>query len=259
MSVALAVVGGAAAWALSGLPGAPAACLPDGCDCEAVGPGPIRQPANAWSSLALAVAGAASLASPHRWGLTGLAAGGALVAAGVAAFLAHAGLTAWAARLDGIGVAVLVGALAVWRWWSQFLPPPPPGGGGAPGAARRGARFCLSRRKPVEARPAPAGRGGGKDAPEANRTPALLLAPSRRAGRGQVTWLAWLLLALAGLFWLLGRTGGPWCRPDALLQAHAAWHLLAAAAIFLWLHNRRPRGRLPSGWKRVHGCSRPER
>jgi hypothetical protein len=29
----------------------------------------------------------------------------------------------------------------------------------------------------------------------------------------------------------LGRTGGPWCRPRSLAQPHAAWHLLAAAAV----------------------------
>ncbi len=34
---------------------------------------------------------------------------------------------------------------------------------------------------------------------------------------------------------VLGRTGERWCRPDSLLQPHAAWHTLSAAA--LW--NRR--------------------
>ncbi|MGH8978237.1 MAG: hypothetical protein ACRDV7_09205, partial [Acidimicrobiia bacterium] len=30
---------------------------------------------------------------------------------------------------------------------------------------------------------------------------------------------------------LFGRTGGPLCRPDSVLQAHAAWHVLTAAAV----------------------------
>jgi hypothetical protein len=45
-----------------------------------------------------------------------------------------------------------------------------------------------------------------------------------------------------------GRTGRPLCRPDSPLQAHAAWHVLSAAAV--WLRTRRaapvgvsPRGR----------------
>ena len=34
---------------------------------------------------------------------------------------------------------------------------------------------------------------------------------------------------------LLTRTGAPLCRPDSLLQGHAAWHVLTASAIALWL------------------------
>jgi hypothetical protein len=32
----------------------------------------------------------------------------------------------------------------------------------------------------------------------------------------------------------LSRTGGPLCRPNSLLQGHAAWHLLSAAALAAW-------------------------
>ena len=35
---------------------------------------------------------------------------------------------------------------------------------------------------------------------------------------------------------ILGRTGERWCRPDAVLQPHAAWHALSAAA--LWSRRR---------------------
>ena len=34
--------------------------------------------------------------------------------------------------------------------------------------------------------------------------------------------------------WWLGRTASPWCDPDSLLQPHAAWHLLGAAALACW-------------------------
>ena len=44
-----------------------------------------------------------------------------------------------------------------------------------------------------------------------------------------------LALAVAGAAcWWLGRTGSPWCDPDRLLQAHAAWHMLGAAALAAW-------------------------
>ncbi|MBM3694817.1 MAG: hypothetical protein FJW79_02630 [Actinobacteria bacterium] len=191
---AVAVVSAAVGWALFGLPGAPADCPASGCDCEAPRAGLIRQPANAWSSLARAATGIALLSAEPakarrrpavrhaaRAGRVTLPAS-ALVLAGTAAFLFHAGLTAWAAHLDGLAVGVLVATVA--------------GHGLATGARRRPLR------------------------PTMPRAAALL---------------SWLLLGGGGLCWWLGRSGGPWCRPHSLLQAHAAWHLPAAAALGLWL------------------------
>ncbi|HYZ99326.1 MAG TPA: hypothetical protein VE575_11285 [Acidimicrobiales bacterium] len=37
---------------------------------------------------------------------------------------------------------------------------------------------------------------------------------------------------------LLTRTGAPLCRPSSLLQGHAVWHVLTAAAIALWFAPR---------------------
>jgi hypothetical protein len=59
-------------------------------------------------------------------------------------------------------------------------------------------------------------------------------------------WLvraAVLFLAAFGI-WLPSHTGGPWCDPDSLIQGHAAWHLLDAAAvacIFQFYRSERPR------------------
>jgi len=177
----------AVAWAFAGLPGPPAPCPAAGCDCEAPRPGPIRQPANAWSSLGLAAAGVVLLGAPYPRHATGYAAAAALAASGTVAFVFHAGLTAWAARLDGLAVGALVAALAAHGWYRL----------------RAGPRSV-----------------------------------SRAAGV-----VPWTLLALGSLCWVLGRSGGPWCRPESLLQAHAAWHLLAAAALFLWLRREPPRRR----------------
>jgi hypothetical protein len=41
-------------------------------------------------------------------------------------------------------------------------------------------------------------------------------------------------LAAGAAAWTLGRTGGPLCDPDSVLQGHAAWHLLSAAALAAW-------------------------
>jgi hypothetical protein len=70
---------------------------------------------------------------------------------------------------------------------------------------------------------------------------------ARRVGRGRRAGLApWsrsrraaygLALAAAvvgAACWWAGRTTSPWCDPDALLQLHAAWHLLGAAALAAW-------------------------
>jgi hypothetical protein len=53
-------------------------------------------------------------------------------------------------------------------------------------------------------------------------------------------WASCGLLAAAFLFWALSRTGAsPLCDPRSLLQGHAAWHVLcAAAAGTLYLHYR---------------------
>ena len=54
--------------------------------------------------------------------------------------------------------------------------------------------------------------------------------PRRRAA-----YLSALAAVAAGsVCWWLGRTGGPLCDPDSLLQGHGAWHLLTAAALALW-------------------------
>jgi hypothetical protein len=64
---------------------------------------------------------------------------------------------------------------------------------------------------------------------------------TRRVGRGRLTprgraayRAALALAALGAAGWWLGRTASPWCDPDSLLQGHAAWHLLGAAALACW-------------------------
>ena len=44
-----------------------------------------------------------------------------------------------------------------------------------------------------------------------------------------------------------GRTGGAWCRPDSLLQAHAGWHALTALALVLAFVGAARLSRNPSG------------
>ena len=64
----------------------------------------------------------------------------------------------------------------------------------------------------------------------ARRARRVRLAPGRRA-----SYRLALAAAAAGVAcWWAGRTASPWCDPDSLLQPHAAWHLLGAAALAAW-------------------------
>ena len=64
---------------------------------------------------------------------------------------------------------------------------------------------------------------------------------ARRVGRARLTasgraaYRAALGATAAGAAcWWAGRTASPWCDPGSLLQSHAAWHLLGAAALACW-------------------------
>lgn len=55
--------------------------------------------------------------------------------------------------------------------------------------------------------------------------------PRHATGMQLLAWGVVLgALTVAGLAFLLGRSTSPWCHPSSLLQAHAAWHVLVAAA-----------------------------
>ncbi len=56
-------------------------------------------------------------------------------------------------------------------------------------------------------------------------------------------WAGVASFAVAYAIWLTGKADHPWCAPDSLLQAHAVWHVLSAAAtwaFFLFLRTEAP-------------------
>ena len=64
---------------------------------------------------------------------------------------------------------------------------------------------------------------------------------ARRVGRIRLTprrqvayRLALAATAAGAVCWWAGRTASPGCDPNSLLQPHAAWHLLSAAALATW-------------------------
>ncbi len=72
------------------------------------------------------------------------------------------------------------------------------------------------------------GTGLGRGAPGSGRP------PGAGSGRLAAYRLAVGSAATGAAFNLLGRTGGPLCDPDSLLQGHALWHVLTAVALGAW-------------------------
>ena len=78
-----------------------------------------------------------------------------------------------------------------------------------------------------------AGIGGTLAFVAATEVIALVRRPRRARTRRRLA-IAAALLAAATVVNLLSRTGDPLCDPDSLLQGHAVWHVLTAAALREW-------------------------
>ena len=191
-------------------------------DCERIRSGLVAQPVNTLSSLAyVAVAvpvwRAAQRAAPSvrgRWELVAECS----VAAGLGSVAYHGPGGRLGRVVHDASLGALLGSLA--------LAVADPTGG---------------RRWPIGAT-AVAATGGtaGLAAVGAATTGAELVArpmPGRLLGAAGVSFVAGVACHA------LGRTGGPWCRPDSGWQAHAAWHLLSAAAVGLRAAGPRCSGR----------------
>lgn len=213
-------------------------------DCEAIRDGLLAQPVNALSSAAYVVAGLAVLGPTARAGAgTGETATQALfgwlvAAVGVGSILFHGPMPPWARIVHDLSIASLptlvvardLGLLRRWREpvrLSVFA------------ALALGVGFVLA------------------VAPDAATAltaaffvvAALFEMAVHRAGLRSLT--AWqrvglaagaLLVAVAGVLYVAGRTGGPLCEPGAVLQWHAVWHVLTAVALALYARTAFPEG-----------------
>ena len=187
-----------------------------GPDCEMIRGGWLAQPANAWSSVAY-LAGATYVLARHRpvsaWFAPRLAIGaGALAAVGLGTFLYHGPQPAWGERTHDLAITALLLALIglrssrVWRVaHALFI-----------------AAVALVATALV---PSPLVHG---------TLGALVvlqeLREQRRAPRGPHAVVAAVAIVVAGVLFLVGRTGGPLCSPGSLAQPHAGWHFLTALA-----------------------------
>lgn len=64
----------------------------------------------------------------------------------------------------------------------------------------------------------------------------------QRCGTVDRRWwyAAVIAMAIAGIFFVAGRTGGPLCDSSSLFQGHALWHLLSATALWAYFLSTTP-------------------
>lgn len=201
-------------------------------DCERCRPGLVAQPVNTVSSLAFCVAGLIIARRARRNARMGIsphttsaetALGWSAFAAGLGSVAYHGPGTRAGQVFHDASLLTMLGALVVDDVVHLTGRPAPP---------------TVLAILPTAATAASASRwsmlaqvltGAAASAAEIDRV--------RREGAsarsGARSCLQGVLTALAGLGHLLGRTGGPLCRPDSIWQAHAVWHTAMAATILL--------------------------
>ena len=187
-------------------------------DCEQFGTGFLGQPVNAVSSLAFVVAGVAILARKPSHPVFGI-----LVALNGAGSLAlHGPYPPWADLAHDLPLVALTAYVAV------------DAASDLAGRPLSAAWWVL----PVAAvAPVVAVAPESGDLVQAGLAIAAVALSLQRARvrpalrRSIVTAMA--ALGVGALIGTLTRSGAPFCRPDSLLQGHAAWHVLAAVALWL--------------------------
>jgi hypothetical protein len=207
--------------------------------CEAPRGGWVRQPANTLSNAGFVLAG---LLIAHRAGRTS---GDGVMPATVATFYAcvvvslgpasaamHATQSEWGGHLDMLSMYLVAGFAAAWAW-SRWT--------------RRGTTafvvayvVCVAVCEVVGLwpDPVPVVHYSGNLAFGMLLVAAVVLETRTWRRGGTVVALRYGVVALAAMLvafvvWLLSNAG--WCDPDSLVQGHAAWHLLCAAAAY-WLY-----------------------
>ena len=192
-------------------------------DCEQLRGGLLAQPANSLSSLAFVVAGVWILvrAQRHIVNLDAIAVGLASLAVGVGSFAFHGIAGAQAHWLHDTTLLTLLGLVAV-----EHVGP-------------RG--LCVARAAPIVV--VFAGTSVFAS-PNSTTLVAVVLVLCVAASEVAAPWrnrvriipgpLATMLAGGLCASWL-GRTGSVLCRPESVLQLHALWHLVMAAATVWWV------------------------
>lgn len=199
-------------------------------DCEALSGGALVQPANALSSLSYVAAGLTVLvvALRHRrWVPASVAYAVALISTGLGSVAFHGPQPTGAGPMHDVPIVWTLAVIAVVDVRALLSDPPPlvpmllttiailtplsivslPAGAGIAGLAAIASEFRIYR---------------------------------RRVRPSSIRFQRQMLAAIIGAFtlsaaaWTLGRTGGPLCDPQGILQLHALWHGGSAIGFALW-------------------------
>ncbi|MEO8358755.1 MAG: ceramidase domain-containing protein [Vicinamibacteria bacterium] len=207
----------------------PATCLPSNCFCEAVGDGLIRQPANTWSSFAFVLVGVWVLSRlrgtrgpgvrPWTQADTTLFVG-SLLAIGFGSAFYHASLSFVGQVVDVSGMYFMATFILLHRLGPRWKLRPP----------TTVALFVTINAGLMLAQVA---------LPSLRRVAFAVLLISAlvvewKASRSGRIWLirSAATMAVAFAIWTVDLLRWT-CAPDSLLQGHAVWHLLGAAAAAL--------------------------
>ncbi len=212
--------------------------------CERAHEGAIAQPANTMSNLGFVVAGllvarhAQHRRAPRPGARHAMSTTVATLFACVVVLLGpgsaamHATQSEWGGHLDMLSMYLVAGFAAAWAWvrWTRR--------GTAWFVAAYGACVAACELVGLWPDPIPVVHYSGNLAFGVLLVAAVVLetalwrrGETSRVFRHGVVAVATMLVAFT--VWLLSNAG--WCDPDSLLQGHAAWHLLCAAAAY-WLY-----------------------
>jgi hypothetical protein len=202
-------------------------------DCEAIHAGLVRQPVAALTSLAFLAVGVWILARLARRRVAGARAeptafGIGLIGVGIGSVLLHGPNPSWALwfhDLSGLSVLLLVAVLDLgwllrWPFGRRLLVV------GA-GMVLLGSALAVAPTAtvPIAFVLAPLAGLSEAAALRSGRHPR----PTRSWSPTTTAWVvAVVTLGLAGVTYLLGRSGSPACHPGSVIQWHAAWHVLVA-------------------------------
>jgi hypothetical protein len=220
----------------AGWPGTETACAHERCWCEALQPGPVREPWNTFSNLPLfglcffvaARACAERRRGRRRANAVLVTFAYALWLQGTGALLYHASLVGWTSVIDGASVLAIWGALASTSLLRLFRAPPRLLCFIVPAALVAAFAYRLGVQTEIEV------PGFFLMLFTLGMEPVILF--RQRAPR-RLRELAIGFAAFLGsvLVWNLALPGRAWC--EAAFPWHAAWHILAGlAVVFFGLH-----------------------